>query len=118
MNAGHDPLKTGISKRFVDTMGFLSGWGRAVERKDIVGSCRQPNCGGLLQPLPTHQAINGDTEIPWYGAECLNCGHEVWSPDGRTLVRSSRRGEQPTGWWDRRMEHLRKLRDLSKGDAA
>lgn len=114
--SGEDALSAGLSKRYVDGQDFINepAWHRANNRRELVGACRQPKCGGLLQPQDTHES-NG---ITWYSAACLNCGHEVVSPNGRVLRRSSRRHEMPDGWWDRRMNTLTNLNGIGKGGAA
>jgi len=106
LDLGHDPLKAGISHRFIDGI-FINtpAWHHANDSRDIIGSCRQPKCGGLLQAIDTHT----ENKITWYAAECLNCGHEVTAPNGRVLARSSRLNEMPDGWWSRRIDTLRRL---------
>jgi len=111
---GNDPLKSGIASRFIDASGFLTGWTAAYQRQDIVGNCRMAYCGGLLKALPSHQGTNEGRNLTWHGAECLNCGHEVWAPDGRTLARSSRHGEMPAGYWKNRNDVLKRLNSLNK----
>jgi len=110
-----DSLNAGLSNRFVDGTGFIHGpaWNRAGEGLQVVGTCRQRGCPGLLLAQPTHQENNRT----WYGAECNECGHEVVAPDGRTLPRSSRRDEMPGGAWDRREELLKKLKEAAKSDS-
>lgn len=107
-----DPLKAGIHARRVDQQQFLhvADWHRANDAREIVGSCRQPGCGGFLQAVDTHQAGG----ITWYGTECMNCGHETAAPEGRVLRRSGRHQEMPDGWWSQRMTLLRKLAQLSQ----
>lgn len=111
-----EALNQGITHRLVDTQDFIHSveWNRLAERGGIVGNCRQPKCGGLLKALPTHE----DGKRTWYGAECLNCGHEIAAPDGKVLRRSSRRNEMPSGTWDRRMDILTKFAELAKGKAS
>lgn len=104
-------LRSGISARFVDNQGIIvsSAWNRAVEAKDLVGTCRQPRgksiCDGHLVADPTITV----GRIHWYEAHCLVCQHVVSAPNGKTLPRSSRRDEMPDGAWDRRMEAINKL---------
>lgn len=112
MSTDRDPLNAGLASRFTDSTGFIIGpaWTRAHEAREIVGTCRVPHCGGLMQAIDTHE----ENRITWYGAECNNCGHEIASPNGTTLARSSRREESPNGAWEKRIELLTKLRDLAK----
>lgn len=110
-----EALKHGLSHRLIDNQDFIhSGeWNRLAERGGIVGTCRRPKCGGLMKGLPTHQ----EGKLTWYSAECLNCGAEIAAPDGKTLQRSTRRDEMPSGAWDRRIDILAKLAELAKGAA-
>lgn len=114
--AEDEALKRGISTRLVDNQDFIHSveWNRLAERGAIVGTCRRPNCGGLMKGLPTHE----EGKIIWYGTECLNCGAQMAAPNGRVLIRSSRRTEMPSGVWDRRIDLLAKLAELAKGAKA
>lgn len=117
MSRPEDPsLSRGIKRRFIDANGTIVGpaWYRAFEGKDVIGTCRERQCEGLMVALPNQ----ADHEFVWYLAECLSCGHQVASPDGRTLTRSSRRYEMPEGAWERRMQYLSKLAELGKKNAA
>jgi len=104
-------LRGGISSRLVDGHGMIhsQAWNRAVESKELVGSCRSPRgkavCEGHLVADPTITI----GRITWYEAHCLECGAVVVAPNGKTLPRSSRRDEMPDGAWDRRIEYLNKL---------
>lgn len=77
-------------------------WNRARAESGLVGTCRL--CGGHLRPLPTEP--EGTSAIAWLEARCVLCGHEIASPGGRVLRRSSRRSEQPPGWWEWRESQL------------
>lgn len=107
-----ESLKHGLSHRLVDNQDFIhSGeWNRLAERGGVVGTCRRPKCAGPMKALPTHQA----GKLTWFGAECLNCGADIASPDGKVLQRSARRDEMPSGFWDHRMNILVKLAELAK----
>jgi len=67
-----------------------------------------------MVPWPTHT----NSKEVWYGAYCLNCGHEIACKDGTTLPKSSRRSEMPDGAWERRVELLTQLKALTKREAA
>jgi hypothetical protein len=111
------PLNSGVASRFVDTNGAIIGpaWYRAWEGKDIVGTCRQLRCDGLMVALPNQQE---DRHV-WYGAHCLSCGHEIAVREDKTIGRrSSRHQEMPEGTWAQRTEHLKKLAELGKREAA
>ena len=97
------------SSLFAGTLIVVVGptWNREGEGKGVVGTCREPKCGGLLQAMPTHE----DGTRAWYGAACLDCGHEVWAPAGRLLRRSSRRTEMPEGAWEYREQLLTRLKE-------
>lgn len=116
VDIGHDPLKSGLHPRRVDTQQFLHipDWHRAVAAKEIVGSCRRPGCGGFLTPIPTMHSGGEADGIDWYGAECNTCGTETTAPNGRVLRRSSRQGEMPDGWWPKRLDLLKKLKQLTQ----
>lgn len=118
--SGHEALKSGLHPRRVDVQQFLhvEDWRRAVNGKEIVGSCRQGGCGGFLKAVDTQQSGSEASRIDWYGAECLNCGHEVTAPNGRVLRRSSRLGEMPDGWWAKRNDTLKKLHQLASPQEA
>lgn len=113
-----DPsLSRGIARRYLDTNNSLIGptWWRAQEGRDIVGTCRQHRCDGLMVAQPTDE----DGDARWYGAECLSCGHEVTFLDRLpALSRSSRRHEMPDGAWEQREQYLIKMSNLAKGKAA
>jgi len=106
-------FKTGVSSRFIDSMGFLveATWNEAVQRKQPIGTCRKPDCGGQIMPRKTYE----EGKVVWFDADCNNCGVAIAAPGGRVLRRSSRRDEQPIGWWDQRDQQLKKLAALSKG---
>ncbi len=100
---GHfNPLETGLGYRFTQGDTIISGlWNRARAEQGIVGSCRL--CGGHLTPLPTEERIG---TLEWFEARCLLCQHEIASPGGRVLRRSSRHSEQPVEWRETRMARL------------
>lgn len=102
----------GVLRRLVDGDGFIMGpaWNREAEPGNVVGSCRQPNCGGVMVGVPTHIA----GAITWYGARCLDCGSEIASPSGRTLPGSARHWEMPEGAWVKRQQFLEKLASLGR----
>lgn len=106
----------GIAPRFVDAMDYIieSTWEDAAKRKQPVGGCRHGACGGLL--MPRHMYEVG--KVQWFDADCDNCGSTVSSPGGRVLRRSTRRDEMPPGWWDKRMENIKKVNDALKGNLA
>lgn len=107
-----DPLKAGIHPRRADGIRlYVHDWHRANDRREIVGTCRVRLCGGLMQAVDTQEDGGG---ITWYGAECLNCGHEVVAPNGRVLARSSRHHEMPDGWWGRRNETFKAEAEIRK----
>lgn len=109
-----DPaLNSGLSRRYLNSGQAIIGvlWNTALDTREIVGKCRQPSCGGLLQPLPT----TTDGPDVWYVAECMNCCHEVASWNGLTLARSSRRSEMPDGAWARHVEAREQIRQRRRG---
>ena len=105
-----------LGQRFTDANGFIYpyAWAEAFDSKQVVGRCPVRLCPGLMQALPNH--TNGK-EI-WYGAMCLDCGHEVASPLGRTLPRSSLHREMPDGAWEQRVQLLKEMKALAAGKAA
>jgi hypothetical protein len=97
-------LHHGLFRRLVDRDEINeAGWLRARAESSLVGTCRL--CGGHLQPLET--LPDGSSHLKWFEARCVLCHHEVASPAGRVLRRSSRRTEQPPGWWEIREMRLR-----------
>lgn len=113
-----DLNRRGIYPRFIDPTGYhlnMTAWQRALTAREPVGDC--VHCDGQLIPVPTHQA----GQITWYGAECNGVDgndnaykHEIASPEGRVLARSSRQSEMPAGWWERRANYLNKLKGGSE----
>jgi hypothetical protein len=96
-----DPLDHGIGRSLVDNTGMYlntAAWNRAAGGTEFVGTCRV--CGDHMVAEPT--VTTGRTD--WYVARCINaeCHHEVASPDGRILRRSTRRDEMPQGFWEKR----------------
>lgn len=103
-------LVAGLSTRLTDNDGLIvrPAWLRAFDGKELVGSCRQPiarggTCPGYLTVSREPEQFN---QVWWYSAACLKCGHEVTSPNGKTLPRSSARSEMPDGGWERRMKAI------------
>lgn len=98
-----DPTRFGIYQSFRvygDSVGGgallnTRAWNRAVESGEPVGDCRV--CGWHIVGCPTE--IVGT--VTWYTAVCTNppCRHEVASPNGEILRKSSRHSEMPSGFW-------------------
>jgi hypothetical protein len=82
----------------------IHAWNRARAEQGFVGTCRL--CGGHLRPMPTTEH-DSTAHVMWLEATCLLCGKTLVSPNGRTLRRSSRHTEMPTGWWEARERSLR-----------
>lgn len=61
-------------------------WHRAVEIGEVIGQCRV--CGGYL--IPDDIGADDGAPVDWFTASCLDCGHEVASPGGRTLKHRER----------------------------
>ena len=104
--AGNDPLNSGLARRFGgngDSIN-LGQWNYARAAGDIVGACRN-TCTGLLVAEPS-RADDG-SGVTWYETRCLKCGHTTAAPNGRTLARSSRHSEMPSGWWQKRIKEMK-----------
>jgi hypothetical protein len=97
-------LRSGLSARFVDNQGIIiaPAWHRAVEGKELVGSCRATGCDGHLVPDETQTS----GRLTFYTAHCIACGVTVVAPNGKTLPRSTRRDEMPDGAWEIRMKNM------------
>lgn len=95
-----DPSQHGLWRAVVDHDMINTGqWNRARAEAKFVGTCRE--CGGHLKPLESLEP--GASHLEWAEARCVLCGHEVASPSGRVLRRSSRHTQMPVGWWEYRM---------------
>lgn len=95
-----DPVEHHLFPRYVHHDEIDTGaWNRARAERAFVGTCRV--CGGHLAPLPSDPS-GGGSQVEWTEAACILCHKEYASPNGRTLRRSSRRGEMPPGWWEHR----------------
>lgn len=115
VSVASDPPQ-GLYPQYIDPSGFFvnrAAWQRAYHARDAVGDCRQPDCAGRMIPTPTHSV----GKVDWFGAECDGVDdrdepyrHEIAAPDGRVVKGSALHSEMPTGWWDRRNEHLAKLK--------
>lgn len=93
-----NPLNGGLfSWLTVDDVIDSALWNRANAGHEIVGECRL--CGGHLTPAGTSYLAG---RVEWFEARCVQCGHMVAAPGGRTLRRSGRASEQPPGWWEAR----------------
>jgi hypothetical protein len=75
-------------------------WNELARMGAVVGTCREPGCGGALHAVAPseHDAQGEDGAITWYETRCTNCGKELAAPNGRILRRSSLQGEMPSGW--------------------
>lgn len=111
----------GIYRQFIDAMGYIKEqeWHRAVQMQTAVGRCRREHCNGILHALPIDKTHDGE----WYEAQCdqitgRNGRHGVAALNGAVLPKSSAHSHMPHGAWDRRLEILKKMRDLAKGEAA
>lgn len=105
-------LTSGLSARYTDNDGIIitAAWDRAVEAQEIVGTCRafdqtKRPCTGYLKARERYSVDS----VTWCEAECMRCGAYVASPNGKTLTRSSRRGEMPQGAWEQRIKAIEKL---------
>jgi hypothetical protein len=62
-------------------------WRSAAATGEVIGTCR--DCGGWM--IPDDPTYNDEAPLVWFTARCLDCGHEVASPEGR-LSRPLKRG--------------------------
>ncbi len=102
-------LTAGLSSRLVDNDGFIirPAWTRAVDGKELVGSCRQPQArGGICPGFLTAGEPEQVNQKWWFTATCLKCQHEYVAPNGKTLPRTSARSDMPEGGWERRMKSI------------
>lgn len=93
----------GLFRRVLDGDGFivLDAWVQAVSDRFTVGQCRSCD-GALFGAMPSTQG-----SVTWFAARCSGCGHEVWSPNGRTAPGSSARSRMRPGGWAARDRALK-----------
>lgn len=89
-----------------DTLPSKMMWDRLADSREIVGTCRHPNCGGALVALRTseHDRSGEAAQVTWYEATCLTCHRDVGAPNGRVFAGSALHSHTPRGWLDKRAE--------------